>query len=152
MMTSAERWRAAVLQAASRIRYDSQLALRAQLGVEALPLPLAERQRDTAGKQYADAELGRRELDGHELAAEESAAAGPLRLTGCYSLRPAYLRRSRSGESLPGFEWSRQLCKDYRRLVIQNHFRKCTKSCFKKSPDCSQQFFTTCCAVRIVCL
>ena len=49
-----ERWRAKVLEAACRIRYDSQLALAAQLSVEASPLPLGERQRESAGEQYAE--------------------------------------------------------------------------------------------------
>ena len=128
-----QRWREKVLRAASRIRYDSQLALAAQLSVEAAPLPLGERQRESAGKQYAETQLGPKESDGHELATTEGIEDVPLQLTGCYnSLRPAYLRRGRNGDPLPGSEWSQQLCKDYRRLVIQNHFHKCTKSCFKK--------------------
>ncbi|CAE7487143.1 tkt, partial [Symbiodinium necroappetens] len=128
-----QRWREKVLRAASRIRYDSQLGLAAQLSVEAAPLPLGERQRESAGNQYAETQLGPKESDGHELATTESIEHVPLQLTGCYnSLRPAYLRRGRNGDPLPGSEWSQQLCKDYRRLVIQNHFHKCTKSCFKK--------------------
>ena len=30
-------------------------------------------------------------------------------------------------------KWKQQFYQDYRRLVIQNHFHKCTKSCYKKN-------------------
>ena len=52
----------------------------------------------------------------------------------------------------------RKFCEDYRRLVIQNHFHKCTKSCFKKSlgddftalglQNCYVFFLLQCFAIR----
>ena len=124
-----ERWRVLVLEAASRIRYDSQNVLRQQLGVEAEPLPLSERQRVQAGMHYGETSV---EPDGHEVLAATSAEAGTLRLTGCFaSVRPHYVRRNRD-ELMACLAWAQALCHDYRRLVIQNHFHKCTKSCFKK--------------------
>ena len=83
-----ERWSRAVLQAASRIRYDSQQALSQQLEQEVCPLPLSENQRAACGRQYSDVPLRSTEPDGHEAATESST---PLRLTGCFaSLRPHY--------------------------------------------------------------
>lgn len=77
---------------------------------------------------YQSAALLPTEPDGHEL--EES---GGRTLTGCYvSLRPSYQRREEQALG-DGEVWKRKFCEDYRRLVIQNHFHKCTKSCFKKS-------------------
>ncbi|CAK9076536.1 Transketolase [Durusdinium trenchii] len=125
-----ERWSRAVLQAASRIRYDSQQALSQQLEQEVCPLPLSENQRAACGRQYSDVPLRSTEPDGHEAATESST---PLRLTGCFaSLRPHYVRRSKAA-AFNAASWSGALCRDYRRLVIQNHFHKCTKSCFKKT-------------------
>ena len=75
------------------------------------------------------------EPDGHELEALKlggSVAGKVLTLTGCCaSLRPKYLRRSERSAG-DGLEWKKKFCEDYRRLVIQNHFHKCTESCFKK--------------------
>ncbi|CAK9076369.1 unnamed protein product [Durusdinium trenchii] len=89
-----ERWSRAVLQAASRIRYDSQQALSQQLEQEVCPLPLSENQRAACGRQYSDVPLRSTEPDGHEAATESST---PLRLTGCFaSLRPHYVRRSKA--------------------------------------------------------
>ncbi|CAK9066078.1 unnamed protein product, partial [Durusdinium trenchii] len=89
-----ERWSRAVLQAASRIRYDSQQALSQQLEQEVCPLPLSENQRAACGRQYSDAPLRSTEPDGHEAATESST---PLRLTGRFaSLRPHYVRRSKA--------------------------------------------------------
>ncbi|CAK9066630.1 Transketolase, partial [Durusdinium trenchii] len=61
-----ERWSRAVLQAASRIRYDSQQALSQQLEQEVCPLPLSENQRAACGRQYSDMPLRSTEPDGHE--------------------------------------------------------------------------------------
>ncbi|CAK9025806.1 unnamed protein product, partial [Durusdinium trenchii] len=89
-----ERWSRAVLQAASRIRYDSQQALSQQLEQEVCPPPLSENQRAACGRQYSDVPLRSTEPDGHEAATESST---PLRLTGCFaSLRPHYVRRSKA--------------------------------------------------------
>ena len=133
-----ERWSRAVLQAASRIRYDSQQALSQQLEQEVCPLPLSENQRAACGRQYSDVPLRSTEPDGHEAATESST---PLRLTGCFaSLRPHYVRRSKAA-AFNAASWSGALCRDYRRLVIQNHFHKCTKSCFKKTLSGCRLFF-----------
>ena len=133
-----ERWSRAVLQAASRIRYDSQQALSQQLEQEVCPLPLSENQRAACGRQYSDVPLRSTEPDGHEAATESSTS---LRLTGCFaSLRPHYVRRSKAA-AFNAASWSGALCRDYRRLVIQNHFHKCTKSCFKKTLGGCRLFF-----------
>ena len=50
-----------------------------------------------------------------------------LKLTGaCASILPWYRRRAAGGN------WKYHLYRDYRRLVIHNHFHKCGASCFKK--------------------
>lgn len=130
-----QNWSRRVMEAASKLRWDSQLALSAELGAPQNPLPLSEKQRREAGSQYSTAELCKTEPDGHEILADEQNLAGPFPLTGCYaSLRPLYLRR-KTAEDFSAREWKDALCSDYRRLVIQNHFHKCTKSCFKKQVD-----------------
>ena len=128
LVTELRRWSQRVLDAVQRFKYDSQLVLAEQLGTPQQPLPLNERQRSECGQQYQSAALLPTEPDGHEL--EES---GGRTLTGCYvSLRPSYQRREEQALG-DGEVWKRKFCEDYRRLVIQNHFHKCTKSCFKKS-------------------
>ena len=128
LVTELRRWSQRVLDAVQRFKYDSQLVLAEQLGMPQQPLPLNERQRSECGQQYQSAALLPTEPDGHEL--EES---GGRTLTGCYvSLRPSYQRREEQALG-DGEVWKRKFCEDYRRLVIQNHFHKCTKSCFKKS-------------------
>jgi hypothetical protein len=122
------RWSQRVLEAVQRFKYDSQLVLAEQLGTSQPPLPFNERQRAECGRQYETCALMPTEPDGHELA-----AGSRLTLTGCYaSLRPSYQRRQQHAIG-DGEIWKRKFCEDYRRLVIQNHFHKCTKSCFKKS-------------------
>ena len=135
LVVELQRWSRRVLEAVQRFQYDSQLALSEQLSSPTQPLPLNERQRSECGHQYESAPLVPTEPDGHELEALKlggSVAGKVLTLTGCYaSLRPKYLRRSERSAG-DGLEWKKKFCEDYRRLVIQNHFHKCTKSCFKK--------------------
>lgn len=126
-----DRWSRAVKHAAERIRYDSQLELAHQLGVQSEPLPFNESQRAACGKHYEDIAVGQVEPDGHEIRWRESGGGEPMNLTGCYaSLRPGYQRRCRD---LSFMEFKKMLAADYRKLMIQNHFHKCTKSCFKGS-------------------
>ena len=150
LVTELRRWSQRVLDAVQRFKYDSQLVLAEQLGTPQQPLPLNERQRSECGQQYQSAALLPTEPDGHEL--EES---GGRTLTGCdVSLRPSYQRREEQGLD-DGEVWKRKFCEDYRRLVIQNHFHKCTKSCFKKSlgddftalglQNCYGEFFASVC-------
>ena len=135
LVVELQRWSRRVLEAVQRFQYDSQLALSEQLSSPTQPLPLNERQRSECGHQYESTPLVPTEPDGHELEALKlggSVAGKVLTLTGCYaSLRPKYLRRSERSAG-DGLEWKKKFCEDYRRLVIQNHFHKCTKSCFKK--------------------
>ena len=76
---------------------------------------------------------------------------GAMTLTGCYaSLRSRYERRSEASD-FPSLEWKRAFYSDYRRLVIQNHFHKCTKSCFKRTlASANSQFFFECFFFRVV--
>ena len=135
LVVELQRWSRKVLEAAAKIRWDSQLALSDCLNVEGTPLPFSEKQRSECGKQYAE------EPDGHEIIADREQQVGPPRLTGCFaSLRPRYLRR-KLHEEFPREIWKTAFCSDYRRLVIQNHFHKCTKSCFKKILDQFSAFF-----------
>ena len=138
LLIELSRWSRRVLEAVQRFKYDSQLALGEQLETPQQPLPFNERQRAECGRQYDSCSLVPTEPDGHELraAAEGSVAAGArVTLTGCYaSLRPNYQRREQHA-LVEAVEWKRKFCEDYRRLVIQNHFHKCTKSCFKKILD-----------------
>ena len=128
LVVELRRWSQRVLEAVQRFKYDSQLVLAEQLGTSQPPLPFNERQRAECGRQYETCALMPTEPDGHELA-----AGSRLTLTGCYaSLRPSYQRRQQHAIG-DGEIWKRKFCEDYRRLVIQNHFHKCTKSCFKKS-------------------
>ena len=125
------KWREAVLDAAQRIQYDSQQFLAKQLNITAVPTPLNEEQRSKSGTQYQDLPLTAWEPDGNETNTDAARAVGGkryrLRLTGaCASVFPLYRR-------VPVMNWANQLYKDYRRLVIQNHFHKCGASCFKKS-------------------
>ena len=102
---------------------------------------VSEKQRSECGKQYAEVPLQATEPDGHEIIADREQQVGPPRLTGCFaSLRPRYLRR-KLHEEFPREIWKTAFCSDYRRLVIQNHFHKCTKSCFKKILDQFSAFF-----------
>ena len=130
-----QRWSRRVLEAVQRYQYDSQLALSQQLQCPTEPLPLNERQRSERGHQYETTALVPTEPDGHEVEALKgggSLAAKLLTLTGCYaSLRPKYLRRSERAVG-DAVWWRKNFSEDYRRLVIQNHFHKCTTSCFKK--------------------
>ena len=103
---------------------------------------------EQAGQHYADCSVRPVEPDGHEVLAEERALQGQdgaMTLTGCYaSLRPRYQRRSEASD-FPSLEWKRAFYSDYRRLVIQNHFHKCTKSCFKRTlASANSQFFFEC--------
>ena len=126
-----DRWSRAVKQAAERIRYDSQLEVARQLGVDSEPLPFNESQRSACGKHYEDIPVGQVEPDGHEIRWRESGGSQEMKLTGSYaSLRPRYQRRS---SDLSFVDFKKMLVADYRRLMIQNHFHKCTKSCFKGS-------------------
>eukprot|EP00435_Cladocopium_sp_Y103_P043159 s4006_g12.t1 len=135
LVTELQRWSRRVLECVCRFRYDSQLVLAEQLGVAHQPLPLSERQKRECGRQYEACAVQPSEPDGHELRAMEEgdAVAGRrMTLTGCYaSLRPSYQRRAQRalGDAV---EWKQSFVADSRRLVIQNHFHKCTKSCFKK--------------------
>ena len=136
LVVELQRWSHRVLDAVRRFQYDSQFALSEQLSSPTQPLPFNERQRSECGRQYDSTPLVPTEPDGHEVEALKkggSVASKVLTLTGCYaSLRPLYLRRSERSAG-DGLEWKRRFCEDYRRLVIQNHFHKCTKSCFKKN-------------------
>ena len=53
-----DRWSRAVKQAAERIRYDSQLEVARQLGVDSEPLPFNKSQRSACGKHYEDIPCG----------------------------------------------------------------------------------------------
>ena len=120
-----------VKQAAERIRYDSQLEVARQLGVDSDPLPFNESQRSACGKHYDDIPVGQVEPDGHEILWRESGGSQEMKLTGSYaSLRPLYQRRS---SELSFIDFKKMLAADYRRLMVQNHLHKCTKSCFKGS-------------------
>ena len=126
-----DRWSRAVKQAAERIRYDSQLEVARQLGVGSEPLPFNESQRSACGKHYEDIQVGLVEPDGHEILGRESGGSQEMKLTGSYgSLRPRYQRRS---QALCFVDFKKMLAADCRRLMIQNHFHKCRKSCFKGS-------------------
>lgn len=126
-----QRWSSAVKDAARQLRYDSQLQFAEQVGVESVPLPLSEKQRVACGEHYADVPICAVEPDGNEVRWVANGGEGELTLTGSYSsLRPLYQRRS---EKLTMQEFRKAFVLDYRRLVIQNHFHKCTKSCFKAS-------------------
>ena len=150
LVVELQRWSQRVLEAVQRFKYDSQLVLSEQLGTPQQPLPFSEKQRAECGRQYENCSLMPTEPDGHEL---RQAEAGDMEvdarrtLTGCFaSLRPCYQRREQ--HALEDSEvWKKKFCEDYRRLVIQNHFHKCTKSCFKKNPGdvltCFLDFF--CC-------
>ena len=120
--------------AAQRMKFDSQMAFADTMDAPPVALPLSESQRLQAG-HYADCSVRPVEPDGHEVLAEERALQGQdgaLTLTGRYaSLRPRYQRRSEAS-NFPALEWKRAFYSNYRRLVIQNHFHKCTKSCFKR--------------------
>ena len=126
-----ERWSQSVKAAAERIRYDSQLTLAGQLGQSSDALPLSERQRQSAGAHYGDLPTQAVEPDGHEVRWTAAGCSGDLTLTGSYTtLRPIYLRRS---SGLSSDAWKKSLVEDYRRLVIQNHYHRCTKSCHKNN-------------------
>lgn len=135
LVVELQRWSRRVLEAVQRFQYDSQLVLSQQLQSSTDPLPFNHSQRSDCGHQYEKTALVPTESDGHELEAlKKGMCVGPksLTLTGSYaSLRPKYLRRSERavGDGVP---WKKSFCEDYRRLVIQNHFHKCTTSCFKK--------------------
>ena len=135
LVSELQRWSRRVLEAAIGCKCESQVALAERLGEPAVPLPFNERQRSECGIQYQDCPLGPTEPDGHELRAanlDSAASSGPLTLTGCFaSLRPSYQRREEKS-MYSAVLWKKLFCEDYRRLVIQNHFHKCTKSCFKK--------------------
>ena len=135
MVSWSSSWSRRVLEAVQRYQYDSQLALSQQLHCPTEPLPLSERQRSECGHQYETIALVPTEPDGHEVEALKgggSLAAKLLTLTGCYaSLRPKYLRRSERAVG-DAVWWRKNFSENYRRLVIQNHFHKCTTSCFKK--------------------
>ena len=149
LVTELRNWSRKVLEAVVRMKYDSQQVLQQQLAVSEDPLPFNERQRSECGRQYADCNLQPTEPDGHEVRAtvEGDAAAGQkLSLTGCYaSLRPEYQRRELRALG-DGDVWKKKFCEDYRRLVIQNHFHKCTKSCFKKQLGIEEN----CCFTEVV--
>ena len=135
LVSELQRWSRRVLEAAIGCKCESQVALAERLGEPAVPLPFNERQRSECGIQYQDCPLSPTEPDGHELRAanlDSAASSGPLTLTGCFaSLRPSYQRREEKSMYSAAL-WKKLFCEDYRRLVIQNHFHKCTKSCFKK--------------------
>ncbi|CAK9081626.1 unnamed protein product [Durusdinium trenchii] len=54
LVVELQRWSRKVLEAAAKIRWDSQLALSDCLNVEGTPLPFSEKQRSECGKQYAE--------------------------------------------------------------------------------------------------
>ena len=147
LVAELQRWSKRVLAAAQRMKFDSQMAFADTMGTPPVALPLSESQRLQAGQHYADCSVRPVEPDGHEVLAEERALQGQdgaMTLTGCYaSLRPRYQRRSEASD-FPSLEWKRAFYSDYRRLVIQNHFHKCTKSCFKRTlASSNSQFFVS---------
>ena len=49
-----QRWSSAVKGAARQLGYDSELEFAEQVEMEAMPLPLSEKQRAACGEHYAD--------------------------------------------------------------------------------------------------
>ena len=111
-----DRWSRAVKQAAERVRYDSQLELTRQLGVDSEPLPFNESQGSACGKHYKGIPMGQVEPDGHEILWRENGGSQEMKFTASYaSLRPRYQRRS---SDLYFVELKEMLAADYRRLMI----------------------------------
>ena len=111
-----DRWSRAVKEAAERIRYDSQLELARQLGVDSEPFLFNESQRSVYGKHYEGIPMGQVEPDGHEILWRESGGSQEMKFTGNYVfLRPRYQRRS---SDLSFVELKEMPAADYRTLMI----------------------------------
>ena len=94
LVAELQRWSDAVLHAASRLRFDCQNFLAEILDESPMPLPLRQKQKIEAGRQYADVAEADVERDGHEASSNDNdiLTGENNRLTGCYSsLRPSYI-------------------------------------------------------------
>ena len=99
LVAELQRWSDSVLHAASRLRFDCQNFLAEILDESPIPLPLRQKQKIEAGRQYADVAEADVERDGHEASSNDNdiLTCENNRLTGCYSsLRPSYIRRQDS--------------------------------------------------------